>query len=83
MKLQKEHLLRVCIGEPEIAFAIQLAFLLLACLCAVVRNTAFYGSLSSMTGTATEGATQVRTFGIGRFSEKENSALSTSLQVGT
>lgn len=35
-----------------------------------------------MRGTATEGATQVRTFGIGRLSEKENVTMSTSLQVG-
>ena len=36
-----------------------------------------------MRGTATEGATQVRTFGIGRLGEEEYSAMSTSLQVGT
>ena len=73
--------LRICLGKSEIAFTIQVAFLLLACLCAVVRNTSFCGSLSSMTGTATEGATQVGTLGIGRFSEKENPAMATSLQV--
>ena len=73
--------LRICIGKLDIAFAIQSTFLLLARLCAIVRNTSFCGSLSSMTGTATEGATQVRTFGIGRFSEKENPAMATSLQV--
>jgi len=36
-----------------------------------------------MRGTATEGATQIRTFDIGRLSEKENVAMSTSLEVGT
>ena len=75
--------LRICIGKPEITVAIQLAFLLLACLCAVVRNTSFCGTLPAMTGTTTKGATQVAALGIGRFSEKENSAMSTSLQVGT
>jgi len=73
--------LRVCIGEPEIAFAIQLAFLLLARLCAIVRNTSFCGALPAMTGTATEGATQVGALGIGGLGEKENPAMTTSLQV--
>jgi hypothetical protein len=73
--------LGVCIGEPEIPFTIQLAFLLLACLCAIVRNTSFCGTLLAMIGTATKGATQVGTLGIGRLGEKEYPAMATSLQV--
>jgi len=73
--------LRVCIGEPEIAFAIQLAFLLLACLCAIIRTTSFSGTLLAMTHTATEGATQVGALGIGGLGEEENPAMATSLQI--
>jgi hypothetical protein len=75
--------LRICLGEPEITFTIQLTFFLLACLCAVVRNTSFCGTLFAMRGTATKGATQVSALGIGRLGEKENPAMSTSLQVGS
>ena len=73
--------LRTYIGEPEIPFTIQLAFLLLACLCAIVRNTSFRSILPALIGTATEGATQVGTLGIGRLGEKEYPAMATSLQV--
>jgi len=34
-----------------------------------------------MTGTATEGATQVGALGIGGLGEKENPAMTTSLQI--
>jgi len=71
--------LRICIGKPEITVAIQLAFLLLACLCAVVRNTSFCGTLLAMTGTTTKGTTQVGALDIGRLGEKENTTMSTSL----
>jgi hypothetical protein len=36
-----------------------------------------------MRGTAAKGAPQIRTFGIGRLSEKEDAAMPTSLEVGT
>ena len=75
--------LRISLGDPEITVAIQLAFLLLACLCAIVRNTSFCAAMLTMTHTATKGATQVGAIGIGRLGEKENTTMSTSLQVGT
>ena len=80
--IRHEHV-RICLGEPEITFAIQSAFLLLARLCAVVRHTSFCRTLPAMTGAASKGTTQVVTLGIGWLSEKENPAMSTSLQVGT
>lgn len=75
--------LRVCPGQPEITFAIQSTFLLPARLCAVVRDASFCGTLPAMAGTATKGATQIVAPGIGRLSEKEDPAMSTSLQIGS
>jgi hypothetical protein len=73
--------LRIRLGRPEITFAIQLAFFLLACLCAVVGNSSFCGTFSAMAGTATKGATKVAMFGIGRLSDKEDPAMPTSFAV--
>ena len=73
--------LGICLGAAEVTFTIQLAFLLLTCLCAVVRTTSFCRTLTAMRGTATKGATQVATLGIGRLSEKEYPAMSTSFEI--
>jgi len=75
--------LNICLEAAEIPSSVQLALFLFAFLCAIVSKTSFYGALSAMRDTAAKGATQIRPFGIGRLSEKEDAAMSTLLEVGT
>jgi hypothetical protein len=73
--------LRICVDAVEVTFAIQLAFLLLACLCSVIRNTSFCGTLPAMRNAAAKGTAQVASLGIGRLGEEENLAISTTFEV--